>query len=189
MKRMRIGLVTARFNKEITEKLEAGALAYLESQKDVLDLDIWVVRVPGAVEIPLACQALLEKGCQGVVALGAVIRGGTAHFEYVCQSVERGLTELMLESGRPVGFGVLTVDDWHQAEERAGGQHGNKGAEAAQAVLEMAVLLHRIKKAKTPGFLQVELPVGDAEEVSSAVEKRKTAKKLTNHSTAPDIVK
>ncbi len=141
---MKIGVVTARFNSEITEKLETGALEYLEGFTET-EIEVFAVRVPGAVEIPLACQALLDKGCQGVVALGAVIRGDTTHYEFVCNSVERGLTNLMLDYKRPIGSGVLTTENEEQALDRAGGKHGNKGAEAAQVTLEMIGLLAELK--------------------------------------------
>lgn len=142
-KRMKIGVVTARFNSEITEKLEEGALAYL----DEIDADVFAVRVPGAVEIPLAAQALFDfQKVDGVVALGAVIRGETTHYEEVCRSVERNCSRLMLDYKKPLGFGVLTVENEQQAIERVGGQHGHKGAEAVQAVVEMIGLLSEIKK-------------------------------------------
>ena len=140
---MRIGVVTARWNSEITDKLEEGALSYLEGVDHV---EVIAVKVPGAVEIPLACQALLERGCSGVVALGCVIRGDTTHYDYVCQSVERGVTTLMLQYQKPIGFGVLTTENEEQAHDRAGGKHGNKGAEAAQVVLEMSGLLADLKQ-------------------------------------------
>src|SRR5690606_38585150 len=95
------------------------------------------VRVPGAVEIPLAAAQLLEKGYDGVVALGAVIRGETSHYDYVCQSVERGCSELMLKTKKPVVFGVLTTDNEDQAEARVGGAHGHKGRDAAEVIVEM----------------------------------------------------
>lgn len=142
---VKVGVVTSRFNSEITERLEEGALSYLEG----LDLEILAVKVPGAVEIPLACRALLDIGCQGVVALGAVIRGETSHYDYVCNSVERGITALMLEYKRPVGFGVLTTENEEQALARAGGAHGNKGQEAAQVVIEMMGLLQELEKEGT----------------------------------------
>ncbi len=138
---LKIGVVTARFNAEVTEKLEAGALNYLEGCEGV---EVYAVRVPGAIEIPVAAQTLLEAGCAGVVALGAVIRGETTHYDYVCQSVERGVTELMLAYNAPIGFGVLTTENEEQALDRAGGKHGNKGAEAAQVVMEMIGLLDQI---------------------------------------------
>jgi len=141
-KKLKVGVVTARFNSEVTEKLEEGALNILEDH----DCEILCVRVPGAVEIPLACQALLDAGCAGVVALGAVIRGETSHYDYVCSSVERGITSLMLQTRKPIGFGVLTTENDEQAMERVGGKHGHKGAEAAQVTLEMIGLLEDLKK-------------------------------------------
>lgn len=117
-------------------------------QLNLPDLEVLAVRVPGAVEIPLACQALFDQGCDGVVALGCVIRGETSHYDYVCNSVERGVTALMLERKKPIGFGVLTTENDEQAEARAGGKHGNKGAEAAQVVIEMIGLLNDLKQAK-----------------------------------------
>lgn len=138
--KIHVGLVTARFNSEITERLEQGALEYLESV-DGIDVQVSLVKVPGAVEIPLACKALLDRGCDGVVALGAVIRGETSHYDYVCNSVERGVSQLMLEYKKPIGFGVLTTENEEQAMDRVGGRHGHKGAEAAQVTLEMIGLL------------------------------------------------
>ncbi|MGZ6393454.1 MAG: 6,7-dimethyl-8-ribityllumazine synthase [Pseudobdellovibrionaceae bacterium] len=138
----KVGVVTARFNSEVTDKLEEGALSYLES----CGIEVLAVKVPGAVEIPLACKALFDIGCGGVVALGAVIRGDTSHYDYVCNSVERGVTTLMLEYKKPIGFGVLTTENEEQALERAGGRHGNKGTESAQVVLEMMGLLNELAK-------------------------------------------
>lgn len=140
--RPKVGVVTARFNSEVTDKLEDGALSYLET----CGVEVLAVKVPGAVEIPLACKALFDIGCSGIVALGAVIRGETSHYDYVCNSVERGVTALMLEYNRPIGFGVLTTENDEQAMERAGGKHGNKGAESAQVVLEMIGLLNELAK-------------------------------------------
>lgn len=138
---VKVGIVTARFNTEITSKLRAGAESVLRKA----GVEFWSLEVPGAIEVPLACQALLDQGCAGVVALGAVIRGETPHFEYVNNSVERALTQLILDYKRPVGFGVLTVESWQQAEERIGGKHGHKGEEAAAAVLEMIELLQSLR--------------------------------------------
>jgi len=132
-----VGIVTSRFNSEVTEKLEEGAIGYLEN----LEVEIVSVRVPGAVEIPLAIKALFDFGCDAVVAVGAVIRGETSHYDVVCNSVERGVTALMLEYKRPIGFGVLTTENEEQAFARAGGIHGNKGAEAAEVAVEMLGLL------------------------------------------------
>ena len=140
-RKARIGVVTAQFNKDVTERLEKGAIAALKTA-GLPKEQVTIVRVPGAFEIPLAIKFLFEAGCEGVVALGAVIRGDTAHFDYVCRSVERGCSHLQLEYGRPVGFGVLTTDNEDQALERCGGRHGNKGAEAVQAVLEMLDIKH-----------------------------------------------
>ncbi len=145
---LKIGVVTSRFNDEVTSKLENGAIDYLSTVD--LDIEILSVRVPGAVEIPLACQALFEQGCEGVVALGAVIRGETSHYDYVCNSVERGVTALMLEYKKPIGFGVLTTENEEQAHDRAGGKHGNKGVDCAQVVLEMIGLLENLQKPIEP---------------------------------------
>lgn len=140
-KGLKIGVVTARFNSEVTERLEQGALQALNEMGCT---DIRAVRVPGAVEVPLAASALLNSGCDAVVALGAVIRGETSHYDYVCSSVERGCTELQLRTGKPVAFGVLTTENEEQAMDRAGGKHGNKGAEAAQVAVEMVQLIRKI---------------------------------------------
>ena len=127
--------------------LEQGALDYLE-KFDAADIAVMALRVPGAVEIPLACQALFDMKCDGVVALGAVIRGETSHYDYVCNSVERGVSQLMLEYKKPIGFGVLTTENEEQAYDRVGGKHGHKGAEAAQVVCEMIGLLKDLKSRK-----------------------------------------
>jgi 6,7-dimethyl-8-ribityllumazine synthase len=140
----RIGIVTSRFNEEVTLKLESGAVERL-LELGAKEEQLLRLSVPGAVEIPLAAQALLKKGCGGVIALGAVIRGETAHFDYVCRSVERGCTNVALESGRPVAFGVLTVDNDEQALDRVGGRHGHKGREAAEVVVEMIQLLKELQ--------------------------------------------
>ncbi len=146
-KALKIGVVTARFNHEITEKLEEGALEYLQTANSEAPIEILSVQVPGAVEIPLTCQALLEAGCDGVVALGAVIRGETSHYDYVCNSVERGISQLMLEYKKPIAFGVLTTENEEQAWARVGGAHGHKGQEAAEVVVEMVGLLNALKNA------------------------------------------
>lgn len=141
--KLKIGVVTSRFNEDVTSKLEEGALAYLEQ----CGVEIMAIRVPGAVEIPIAAQALFEhKKVDGVVTLGAVIRGETTHYEEVCRSLERNCSRLMLDYKKPIGFGVLTVENEDQAFDRIGGEHGHKGVEAAQAVIEMIGLLSEIKK-------------------------------------------
>lgn len=142
----KIGVVTSRFNFEITEKLEAGAIAALK-ELGLEEENIVAVRVPGAVEIPLACKYLIDDyRVEGVVALGVVIRGDTAHFDYVCQAVERGCNSLMLQTGKPIGFGILTTENEEQAMARAGGDMGNKGHEAAEVVIEMLDLKRKIQK-------------------------------------------
>jgi 6,7-dimethyl-8-ribityllumazine synthase len=138
---LRVGVVTARFNNEVTQKLEEGALRAL---KEMGCKNIQAARVPGAFEIPLVAKAFLDAGCDAVVALGAVIRGETSHYDYVCSAVERGCTELQIRTGKPVAFGVLTTDTDEQALDRAGGRHGNKGAEAAQVAVEMVRLIKKI---------------------------------------------
>lgn len=132
----KIGIVVSRWNSSITEKMLNGALNALKGN-GVKDEDILVVRCPGSFEIPLAAQNILEhKDVEGVIALGVVIRGGTPHFEYVCDAVTQGVLELNLKYQKPVAFGVLTTDDVKQALDRAG-EKGNKGGEAALALLEM----------------------------------------------------
>jgi 6,7-dimethyl-8-ribityllumazine synthase len=144
-RQVKIGVVTSRFNEDVTSLLEDGTLKYLQE----CDAEIIAIKVPGAVEIPLAAQALFEyHKVDGVVTLGAVIRGETTHFEEVCRSVERNCSRLMLDYKKPIGFGVLTVENEEQAFDRVGGAHGHKGVDAAQAVIEMIGLLNTIKNAK-----------------------------------------
>lgn len=142
---IKVAVVAARWNSFVTdEMLEAAVEALL--LKGVQDVNIVTMRCPGSFEIPLACKWCLEHlQVDGVVAIGAVIRGGTPHFEYVCDAVTRGITDLNLTSGKPVSFGVLTTDTVEQAKERAGEEKGNKGAEAALALCEMIVLEHSIQ--------------------------------------------
>ncbi len=144
-KALRIGIVCARFNREITEQLEAGAVRRL-LELGVAEKNIRLVSVPGAVEIPLAAKALLKSGVDSVITLGCVIRGETTHYESVCTSVERGCTHLQLELLKPIVFGVLTVENMEQALDRVGGHHGHKGEEAAEVAIEMCNLLRAIKK-------------------------------------------
>lgn len=143
-KNVKVAIVTSLFNDELTKKLEAGAVEQL-AQADLQPLTR--VYVPGAVEIPLAVKALLEKDqCDAVVALGIVIRGETSHYDYVCNAVERGCSQLQLQYSKPVAFGVLTTEDRGQAEARCGGAKGNKGAEAAQVALDMLQVIDSINK-------------------------------------------
>jgi 6,7-dimethyl-8-ribityllumazine synthase len=137
------GLVASRFNAEVVDRLLDGARAALE--RHGVDGDrIEIVRVPGAWEIPLALEALARsERFDGLVALGAVIRGETAHFEYVAGECSRGVMEVSLRHGLPIGFGVLACDSLEQALARAGGAAGDKGEEAALAALEMIDVLER----------------------------------------------
>ncbi|MGH2539432.1 MAG: 6,7-dimethyl-8-ribityllumazine synthase [Actinomycetota bacterium] len=140
----RIAVVAARFNEVVTAKLVEGARAGL-AKHGVADDSIDVAWVPGAFEIPLVAERLARSGrYDAVVCLGAVIRGETAHFELVANEAARGVAAVMRETGVPLVFEVLATDDLAQAEARAGGDHGNKGWEAAEAALEMAWLLERL---------------------------------------------
>ncbi|HWU42177.1 MAG TPA: 6,7-dimethyl-8-ribityllumazine synthase [Bdellovibrio sp.] len=179
---IKVGVVTARWNSEITEKLEEGAIAYLESCEGV---EIFSALVPGAVEIPLAAQAFLDAGCDGVVVLGCVIRGETSHYDYVCNSVTDGVTRLMLDYKKPIGFGILTTENDEQALARAGGAHGNKGEESAQVVMEMIGLTQEIPAAmKTAKMLEqakssskAKGPTNSEKAKKAAAAKKKTQKK------------
>jgi len=143
---LRVAVVASRFNEAVTARLLEGALDALARSRGA-DERIEVIRVPGAWEIPMAAQALAATGrFDAIVALGCVVRGGTPHFDYVCAEATRGLTRVSLDHGIPVGLGVLTCDTMEQALERAGGKHGNKGAEAALSAVEMANLLRRVRR-------------------------------------------
>ncbi len=142
---LRVAVVVSRFNEAVTARLLEGALDALARIR-AADERIEVLRVPGAWEIPIAAQALAAAGrFDAIVALGCVVRGGTPHFDYVCAEATRGLTRVSLDHGIPVGLGILTCDTLEQALERAGGKHGNKGAEAALSAVEMANLLRRVR--------------------------------------------
>ncbi|MEP1150112.1 MAG: 6,7-dimethyl-8-ribityllumazine synthase [Balneola sp.] len=135
----KIGIVVSRWNSSITEKMLEGALKVLKGN-GIAEDDIIIARCPGSFELPLAVQSLMDsKPLDGVIALGVVIRGGTPHFEYVCEAVTQGILEINLKKGKPVAFGVLTTDDVKQALDRVGDE-GNKGGEAALALLEMISL-------------------------------------------------
>jgi 6,7-dimethyl-8-ribityllumazine synthase len=140
----RMVVLASRFNEPIVKKLVDGALGALLKYGVAFD-DIDVVWVPGAWELPIAARWLLaSERYDGLVAVGAVIRGETAHFEYIAGEASRGLAAASAESETPVGFGVLTCDTDEQAEGRAGGEHGNTGWDAAVATLEMVDLLNRL---------------------------------------------
>ncbi|MFC8684185.1 MULTISPECIES: 6,7-dimethyl-8-ribityllumazine synthase [Brevibacillus] len=137
---LRVGIVAGRFNELIVSKLVGGALDALK-RHGVEDEQVDVAWVPGAFEIPLIAKKMAESGrYDAVVTLGAVIRGSTPHFDYVCNETAKGVASLSLSTGIPVIFGVLTTDNIEQAIERAGTKAGNKGWEAATAAIEMANL-------------------------------------------------
>jgi 6,7-dimethyl-8-ribityllumazine synthase len=136
----RIAVIASRFNETVVRRLVDGAVETLVARGTALE-DIDIVWVPGAWELPVAARYLLEGGrYDALVALGAVIRGETSHFDYIAGESARGLQQLTLDFGVPIAFGVLTTDNDAQAEDRAGGAHGNKGADAALAALEMVDL-------------------------------------------------
>ncbi|MDR0466749.1 MAG: 6,7-dimethyl-8-ribityllumazine synthase [Deltaproteobacteria bacterium] len=143
-KGLRVTIVAARFNDFIVERLIGGAVDYL-ARHGCDENNIDLVRVPGAFELPLVCKRLAaRKQCDGIVALGAVIRGATPHFEFVANEAVKGIAQVSLESGMPIGFGLLTTDSLEQAIERAGSKAGNKGAEAAAAMLETVRVLEQL---------------------------------------------
>lgn len=143
-KDVRIGIVAARFNEFITSKLLSGAVDGLrrhEVQEDRID----VAWVPGAFEIPLVAQKMAKSGnYDAVICLGAVIRGATTHYDYVCSEVSKGIAQISLQTGVPVLFGVLTTDNIEQAIERAGSKAGNKGFDCATGAIEMINLLRAV---------------------------------------------
>ena len=141
---IRVGIVCARFNEFITSKLLGGAQDAL-SRHDVLDEDIDVAWVPGAFEIPLAAKKMAESGrYDAVICLGAVIRGNTTHYDYVCNEVSKGIAQVSLSSGIPVMFGVVTTENIEQAVERAGTKAGNKGYDCALGAIEMVNLMREL---------------------------------------------
>lgn len=140
---LKIGIVVGRFNDLITNNLLNGALGALQSH-GVEKSNIDVAWVPGAFEIPLIAQQMAEKSYDAVIALGAVIRGATPHFDYVCNEAAKGISQTSLRTGKPVIFGILTTDTIEQAVERAGTTSGNKGADAAVSAIEMANLVQEL---------------------------------------------
>ena len=137
---LRFGIVVSRFNHLVSLRLLEGCTAELE-RRGCCEAEIHVAWVPGAFEIPQTARILaLTRRYDALVALGAVIRGGTPHFDYVCRAVTDGVREVIRDTGVPVAFGVLTTDDVEQALARTGGAQGNKGEEAALAAIEMARL-------------------------------------------------
>jgi 6,7-dimethyl-8-ribityllumazine synthase len=141
---LKVTIVAGQWHEQIAEGLLAGAHRALAAS----GADVTEVRVPGSFELPVVCKVALEAGADAVVALGVIIRGGTPHFEYVSAAATDGLTRVALDTGKPVGFGVLTLDDEQQGIDRAGlpGSHEDKGAEAAEAAVATALLLRAIKR-------------------------------------------
>ena len=143
-KGLKFGIVAARFNEFIVSKLVGGALDTLH-RHETADSDIDVAWVPGAFEIPIVAKKMAESGkYDAVLCLGAVIRGSTTHYDYVCSEVSKGIAQVGLQTGVPTIFGVVTTENIEQAIERAGTKAGNKGADAAMAAMEMASLLGKL---------------------------------------------
>jgi 6,7-dimethyl-8-ribityllumazine synthase len=141
---LKVAIVAARFNDFIVDRLISGAVDYLVRHGGSEE-NLTLVRLPGAFELPLAAQKLARSGTfDGVVVLGAVIRGATPHFDYVCNECAKGVAQASMESGVPMGFGLLTCDSLDQAIERAGSKGGNKGVEAASAMLETIRVLEQL---------------------------------------------
>jgi 6,7-dimethyl-8-ribityllumazine synthase len=140
---LKITIVAGSWHEEISDGLLLGAVRVLTES----NVDFTVVRVPGSFELPVVSRAALDAGADAVVALGVIIRGGTPHFEYVSDAATSGLTQVSVLTGKPVGFGVLTLDDEQQGLDRAGlpGSKEDKGAEAAQAAVATAVLIRNIR--------------------------------------------
>lgn len=144
-KGIRVGIVAARFNEFITSKLVGGALDGLK-RHDVKEEDIDVAWVPGAFEIPLIASKMAKsKKYDAVICVGAVIRGSTSHYDYVCSEVSKGIANVSLNSDIPVMFGVLTTDNIEQAIERSGSKAGNKGYECATGAIEMVNLIRALE--------------------------------------------
>ncbi len=144
--KIRVGIVASRFNEFITSKLVSGALDGLK-RENVEEDDIEIAWVPGAFEIPLIASKMAKSGkYDAVICLGAVIRGSTSHYDYVCSEVSKGIAQVSLSGSIPVMFGVLTTDTIEQAVERAGTKAGNKGFECAQGAIEMVNLIRELEK-------------------------------------------
>ncbi len=141
---LKVAIVATRFNDFIVDRLVGGAMDFLTRHGMNPD-DAVIIRVPGAFEVPLVCKKVAESGkYDGIVAVGCVIRGGTPHFDYVCGECAKGVAQVELASGTPIGFGLLTCDNLEQAIDRAGVKAGNKGVEAASAMLETVRVLEQL---------------------------------------------
>lgn len=143
---LKIAMVVGRFNSMISERLLAGALDTVARSGGNLE-QVTIVKVPGAFEMPITAKKLAaSKKFDAVVCLGAVIRGGTPHFDFVASEMAKGIASVALETGVPVGFGVITADNLEQAIERAGAKQGNKGEEAVLAAIEMTHILRKVSE-------------------------------------------
>lgn len=143
-KGLRIAIVATRFNDFVVDRLVGGAVDYL-TRHGAERGDLTLVRVPGAFELPVVCQKLASSGkYDGILALGAVIRGATPHFDFVSSEATKGIAHVSLQHGMPIGFGLLTTDNLEQAIERAGSKGGNKGVEAASALLETLRVMEQL---------------------------------------------
>ena len=141
---LKIALVASRFNDIIVDRLIGGAVDYL-TRHGMERENLTLVRIPGAFELPLVCRKLAKSGkYDGIVALGAIIRGATPHFDFVASEATKGIASVSLDSGVPIGFGLLTTDSIEQAVERAGSKAGNKGVEASAALLETIRVLEQL---------------------------------------------
>lgn len=141
---LKVAIVATRFNDFIVDRLVGGAMDFL-TRHGMNPEDAVIIRVPGAFEVPLVCKKAAESGkYDGIVAVGCVIRGGTPHFDYVCSECAKGVAQVELASGTPIGFGLLTCDNLEQAIDRAGVKAGNKGVEAASAMLETIRVLEQL---------------------------------------------
>lgn len=143
-KGLRIAIVATRFNDFVVDRLVGGALDYLTRHGAERE-NLTLVRVPGAFELPVICRKLAASGkYDGILALGAVIRGATPHFDFVSSEATKGIAHVSLQYGMPIGFGLLTTDNLEQAIERAGSKGGNKGMEAASALLETLRVMEQL---------------------------------------------
>jgi 6,7-dimethyl-8-ribityllumazine synthase len=149
--KMKIGIVVAEWNEDITFSLRDGAVETLKAN-GIVEGNLEITYVPGAFELPLGARIMLQsKSYDGIICLGCVIKGDTKHDEYICSATASGIMQLGLTSGKPVIFGVLTPNTHEQAQERAGGVHGNKGVEAATTVMDMITISKKLKSSK-PGI-------------------------------------
>lgn len=161
-KDIKIGIVAARFNEFITSKLLGGAVDAL-NRHEIPEENIEVAWVPGAFEIPLIASKMAKSGrYDAVICLGAVIRGSTSHYDYVCSEVSKGIAQTSLTTGVPVMFGVLTTENIEQAIERAGTKAGNKGYDCAAGAIEMVNLIHELRQRTADDSLSAMPPVQNA---------------------------